>query len=132
MFVDPPSASNHYLMKWDADGTPIAHFHHETIDWGLDEQYVLMGEPAIVHHFAGTFKSVIGGKIEHLQWNEHPAIVDRWFRRFCQYHRVPIKLVKQGTEMIPIGNKKLTCAPQSCGNLACSNNRHHKEQCCQQ
>jgi hypothetical protein len=121
---------NHFLMKWDADGTPIAHFHHETICWSIDEQYVLMGEPAIIHHFAGNFKLAIGGKIEHLQWSEHPAIVDRWFCGFSWYHRVPIKLIKQGTEMIP-NHKKLTCAPQSCGNLACSNNHHHKEQCCQ-
>jgi hypothetical protein len=94
-FVDPPSALNHYLMKWDAEGEPIAHFHHETT-WSLDEEYVLMGEMAIVHHFAGNFKSAIGGKIEHLQWSEHLAIADRWFCRFQRYHREPIKLVKQG------------------------------------
>jgi hypothetical protein len=63
-------------MKWDAEGEPIAHFHHETT-WSLDKEYVLMGEPAIVHHFAGNFKSAIGGKIEHLQWSEHLVIVDR-------------------------------------------------------
>jgi hypothetical protein len=56
--VDPPSI--HYFMKWDAHGAPIAHFHHDT-SWRMDKEYVLMGEPAIGHHFAGNFKSVFGG-----------------------------------------------------------------------
>jgi hypothetical protein len=65
-------------MKWDADGTPIAHFHHDT-SWRINKEYVLMGEPAIVHHFAGNFQSIFSGKVQQLQWNEYLVITDRWF-----------------------------------------------------
>jgi hypothetical protein len=109
-------------MKWDAAGEPIAHFHHETT-WSLDEEYVLMGELAIIHHFAGNFKSAIGGKIQHQQWSEHLVIADHWFRRFQRYDREPIKLIKQAA-MIP--NKKMQL---TCGNLTCSNNCHQRGHC---
>jgi hypothetical protein len=86
-FVDPPST--HYLMKWDANGAPIAHFHHDT-NWVINKEYILMGEPAIVHHFTGNFKSIFSGKVQQLQWNKHSAITDSWFQGFKWDDRAPL------------------------------------------
>jgi hypothetical protein len=79
-------------MKWDADGEPPAHFHHDT-SWHIDKEYILMGEPEIIHHFTGNFKSVFGSKVEQLQWDNHPAITDHWFQGVKKDDRAQLHVV---------------------------------------